>query len=379
MAVAYTPGLRVAPDAVIRQARRLPMKGRVLVSPGDAVRGDYAVARAEMPGNLHTVRAAQMLHIEPQELEAAMLIRSGQAVKAGEVIAQTRGLFGWFRSELRSPVAGTVEEVSAISGYLRIRERPRFVEVLAHLRGTVVEVIEGEGAVIEARGALVQGIFGIGGERRGPLRIVADGPDQVLSVSRLPDCGGCVLVAGAGAPPSAIMAAAEAGAAGLVIGAVTDEALRQYLGYDIGVAITGQEDVPMTLILTEGFGELPMAQRTWALLTSLAGQLASINGATQIRAGVMRPEVIVPRGRAAAAAPPEEPQQLLAVGSRVRVIRAPHFGRLGRLAALPADLAEIETESRVRVAMVELDPVGKEQAPAELARVPRANLEIIQE
>jgi len=42
---------------------------------------------------------------------------------------------------------------------------------------------------------------------------------------------------------------------------VSDETLRQYVGYDIGVAITGQENVPMTLILTEGFGELPMARR----------------------------------------------------------------------------------------------------------------------
>lgn len=371
MAIAYTPGLRVAPDAVIRQVRRLPMKGQVLVGAGQTVGADQVVARAEMPGNLHTVRAAQMLHIEPQELGAAVLIGPGHAVKAGDVMARTKGLFGWFKSELRSPVSGTIEEVSAVSGHVRIRERPRLVEVLAHLGGTVVEVIEGEGAVVEARGALVQGIFGIGGERRGPLRIVADGPEQVLRADRLLDCRGCVLVAGAGAEASAIMAAAEAGAAGLVVGAVRDEALRQYLGYDIGVAITGQEDVPMTLILTEGFGELPMAQRTWELLASLGGQLASINGATQIRAGVIRPEVIVTREGAAAGEAPVEPEQVLQIGSRVRVIREPHFGRLGRVSAMPAELAEIETESRVRIAMVELDG-GTE------VRVPRANVEIVQ-
>jgi hypothetical protein len=372
MAIAYTPGLRVTPDAIIRQVRRLPMKGQVLVRAGQAVTADHTVARAEMPGNLHTVRAAQMLRIEPQEIEAAMLIQPGKAVNAGEVIARTKGLFGWFKSELRSPVSGMLEEASAVSGHVRIRERPRLVEVLAHVGGTVAEVIEGEGALIEARGALVQGIFGIGGERRGALRVVADGPEQVLRADRLPDCAGCVLVAGAGAEASAIVAAADAGAAGLVVGAVRDEALRQYLGYDIGVAITGQEDVPMTLILTEGFGELPMAQRTWELLTSLEGELASVNGTTQIRAGVIRPEVIVPQERAAGSETPVEPQQVLEVGSRVRVIRAPHFGRLGRVSAMPAELTEIETESRVRIAMVELEG-GTE------VRVPRANLEIMQE
>ena len=37
-----------------------------------------------------------------------------------------------------------------------------------------------------------------------------------------------------------------------------------------------------------------MAERTFSLLKSLEGKTASINGATQIRAGVIRPEVIVP-------------------------------------------------------------------------------------
>ncbi len=372
MAVAYTPGLRVSGDALIRQTRRLPMKGQVLVSAGQHVAADQVVARAEMPGNLHTVRAAQMLHIEPQELAGAMLKQPGDVVHAGDVVGETKGLLGWFRQELRAPVSGTLEDVNAVSGHVRIREKARLVEVLAHVAGTVTDVIEGEGALIEARGALVQGIFGVGGERRGGLRVVAGGPDRMLDASKLSDCNGCVLIAGAGAEAQAITAAANAGAAGLVVGAVRDEALRHYLGYDIGIAITGQENVPMALILTEGFGELAMARRTWELLTSLEGRLASINGATQIRAGVIRPEVIVTSEGATGLEPMDEPEQVLAIGSQVRVIREPHFGRLGRITALPVELTEIETESKVRIAMVRLDD-GTE------VRVPRANLEIIQE
>jgi hypothetical protein len=372
MAVAYTPGLRVTPDAHISQLRRLPMKGELLVTAGQAVTADQVIARAQMPGNLHTVRAAQLLHIEPQELAPALLKQPGEPVHGGDVIAQTKGLFGLFKSQLRAPVSGTIEDISAVSGHIRIREKPRLVQVLAHIAGRVAELVEGEGAVVQARGALVQGIFGVGGERRGLLRVAAGGPDQLLPAASLGECRGCVLIAGAGADSSAIAAAAEAGAAGLVVGAVRDEALRRYLGYDIGVAITGQEDVPMALILTEGFGELPMAQRTWDLLASLEGQLASINGATQIRAGVIRPELIVTREGAPVQQAPPEPEHLLQPGSRVRLIRAPHFGRLGRVTALPVELTEIETESNVRVAMVALDAGGE-------VRVPRANLEIIQQ
>lgn len=375
MPVAYTPGLRVSPDTVVRQQRRLPLRGEVLMKVGDAVSSDQTVARAEMPGNLHTLRAAQILHVEPQELPGLLVRQPGDMVQAGEVIARTSGLWGLLKSELRSPVTGVIEEVVTTSGHLRLREPPRRVEVLAHLAGRVVEVLEGEGAVVEARGAVVQGIFGVGGEQRGPLRVAAQGPDQPLSVHSLGDCRGCVLVAGSGADADAIRRAAEAGATGLVVGAVSDAALRAYVGYDIGVAITGQEDLPMTLIITEGFGELPMAHRTWELLASLEGRLASINGATQIRAGVIRPEIIVPReeGRGGAAVPAAGAAvgQSLAIGARVRVIREPHFGVLGQVSSLPPELTQIETESHVRIAVVRLDS-GEE------ARVPRANLELIQ-
>ncbi len=376
MPVAYTPGLRIAADTVVRQPRRLPLKGEVLVRVGDLVSPNQVVARAEMPGSLHTLRAAQMLHVEPKELPGYLVKQPGDAVQAGEVMARTSGFWGLFRNELRSPIAGVIEEVVATSGHLRLREPPRRVEVAAHVAGRVAEVLEGEGAVIEARGALIQGIFGIGGERRGPLRVATDRPDQPLRAASLAACKACILVAGSGADAEAIKGAAEAGAAGLVVGAISDEALRAYVGYDIGVAITGQEDVPMTLITTEGFGELPMATRTWELLRSLEGQLASINGATQIRAGVIRPEIIVTRealrGGAGLLSPAEPAAQTLAVGARVRIIREPHFGALGRVTALPPELTQIETESRVRIAMIRLDS-GAE------ARVPRANLELIGE
>jgi len=372
MPVAYTPGLRVAADTIVRQTRRLPMRGEVLVKLGDAVGAETVVARAQLPGNMSILRAAQMLHVEPNELQQYLVMHPGDEVKPGDVVARTQGMWGLFKSEVRAPIAGTIEEISATSGYVRLRERPRDINVLAHIAGRVVEVIESEGAVIEARGALIQGIFGVGGERRGRIRVATASLDQPLRAEQIPDCAGCVLIAGASADGAAIAKAADAGASGLVVGAVDDEALHQYVGYDIGVAITGQEAVPMTLIVTEGFGELPMAKRTWDLLSSLQGELASIDGATQIRAGVIRPEIIVTRETFSQTAPDAPPAQILEIGARVRVIREPHFGALGRVSSLPSDLTEVETESEVRIAMVKLDRGGE-------VRVPRANLELIQE
>ncbi|KPJ63899.1 hypothetical protein AMK68_02845, partial [candidate division KD3-62 bacterium DG_56] len=244
MPVAYTPGLLVSADVAIRKPRRLPIKGEVLVAAGERVTGDAVIARAQLPGELITVKAVDVLGVEPGEVAEAMVRQPGQAVVEGEVIAQSKGLFGLFKSEVRSPTTGTIEYVSDVSGYIGVRAAPQPLEVRAYMDGTVAEVTPEEGVVIEARAALIQGIFGVGGERRGPLRMVATAPGETVAEADVPgDCEGCVLVGGAAASGAALQRAAQAGAAGFVVGAVTDDSLRQLVGYDIGVAITGQESL----------------------------------------------------------------------------------------------------------------------------------------
>ena len=374
MPTAYTPGLRVTEYTLIRKVRRLPLKGEVLVKAGQRVGADDVVARAMLPGNLQAVRGAEQLGVTANELLRLLKKHEGECVEAGEVLAETRGLFGLFGSKLIAPASGTIEYISPITGTIGLREPSVPLNLNAYIAGTVEEVMPDEGVTVATEGALVQGIFGVGGERRGKLKTVADGPEAPFDESRLgPDCAGCVLLGGATVNVAQIRKAIEVGAVGIIVGAVSDAVLRAYLGYDIGVAITGQEDVPLTLILTEGFGQLAMARRTFALLDALQGMDASINGATQIRAGVIRPEIIVPEHDAAKQ--PRRRQRTaseLLVGCRVRLIREPYFGRFATVTALPPELHKIETEAMVRVAEVAL-----EDGTSTL--VPRANVEMIQE
>ena len=170
--------------------------------------------------------------------------------------------------------------------------------------------------------------------------------------------------------------AREVGVAALVVGGIHDKDLRELLGYDLGVAITGTERVGFTLVLTEGFGTIPMAAKTFALLQAHAGQKASISGATQIRAGVIRPEIIIPRKRDGAQRQAETALSSverggIAVGDQVRIIRDPLFGRIGEVVALPHDLKQIETESDVRILEVRFEDQT-------VAVIPRANVELIE-
>ena len=374
MATAYTPGLVVTERTTVRKTRRLPLKGEVLVSVGDHVQPDTVVARTELPGPLTTVRAAERLGVQPNELEAAMLKNEGEAVEAGELIAQSKSFFGLFTSTCESPAAGTLEYVSFVTGNAGIRHSARPVEVSAYIEGEVTQVLEGDGAVISTSASYVQGIFGVGIERQGELACLAASPDEVVSADALAaEHAGRVVVCGSLLTGDFLRAATQAGVVGVVGGGILDADLTGLLGYEIGVAITGNEDLPLTVIVTEGFGTIPMAQRTFELLRSLEGRRASISGATQIRAGVLRPEVIVPRDASEEAdgATPTEQRTQLVEGAPIRLIREPYFGRLATVTALPAELQTIDTGARVRVLRATLDS-GEE------VTVPRANVELIE-
>ena len=372
MAHSYTPGLRVTGHAVVRRERRLPLKGEVLVHLGQQVEPDTVVARTELPGNVLSVPLAGRLAMEPQRAIAALVQPVGARVTRGEMLASARGLFGLVRTTVEAPADGVIESVSAVTGQLLLREPPIPVEVAAYVRGRVAEVIADEGVVIEAQGAFLQGIFGVGGETSGMLRVVC-GPDDAWNAGRLRgDLSGCVLVGGAHIDCETLLAARDAGAVAVVVGGFDDSDLRRLLGRDLGVAITGSEELGITLVLTEGFGRIPMAERTWKLLQQHEGDRASVSGATQIRAGVLRPEIIVPHPEGAAGVVGAAGGSL-EIGAAVRVIRQPYFGFLGTVVALPQELHALETEARVRVLVVEFaEGQGR-------ATVPRANVEPVSE
>lgn len=375
MSGAYTPGLTVSARTTIIKTRRLPLKGTVLSTTGTWVSPSDKVARAELPGIMQPIKVANKLGIEPSEVPALLTVKVGDKVNRGDIVAVTKGMWGLFKSECKSNTTGTVELISNITGNVGVREAPTPIEVDAYIPGKIIEVLDGEGVVIEAHGALIQGIFGIGGERRGEIMMITSGPDQPITADMITAThAGKIIVGGSNLSGDALRKAHELGVTGIVVGGIVDKDLVDYLGYDIGVAITGHEDIPLTLVLTEGFGTIAMAGRTFNLLKSLAGKTASICGATQIRAGVIRPEVIVAddtENAGGTAADEVVPSFSLEPGTNIRIIREPYFGLLATVTALPHHLVTVGSGAEVRVLEAKLNSTG------EIVTVPRANVEIV--
>lgn len=370
---AYTPGLKVTAAAVLHFERRLPLKGKVEVKKGDRVSWDQVVARTDLPGRVEMVNLASKFGVAAVELPELLLKKEGDAITKGEVLGYSKGFFGFFKAPYVSPITGTLESVSKTTGQVILRTEPQPIAIAAYVDGVVEEVEKDQGVTLKTFGTLIQGIFGLGGETSGELEIVCDSPDQTVWAESLkPEHHGKVLVVGRLAQAALVRRAADLGVSAVIAGGIDDSDVRELLGYDLGVAITGNEKLGVTVVVTEGFGPLAIARKTFDLLSERAGKRASVSGATQIRAGVIRPEIIVTDLDGDWEKRSEEPPDLeLAVGVPVRLIREPHFGDLGTVTGLPVQPVVIPSGAKVRVAEIELGD-GKKLT------LPRANLELIE-
>jgi len=372
MAHSYTPGLKVLKKTVFKKERILPLKGDVLVKAGDSLNPDTIVASTNLPGNVQMLKVSNILNIDPKDVVEALKVKEGQSIKKGELIAETSGIFGMFKSSVESPVDGTIESISQSTGRVVVREAPIPVEVDAYVKGVVDEVVENEGIVLSSNAAFIQGIFGIAGEKRGELALVSSSPSEELKADQITsDMKGKILIGGSFLSLEAYKKALSVNVAGIVVGGFNYYDLKAILGYNLGVAITGTEKLNTALIVTEGYGSIPMSEATYSLLKDNVGNAASINGATQIRAGVIRPEIVIPLENSntdnnSESKMPEGIQE----GSTVRVIRSPNFGKIGKVTSLPSELNKMESETMVRVAEINIDGSN--------FLIPRANLEMVE-
>ncbi len=370
MSKSYTPGLKILEDTKVEKERILPLKGEVHVNVNDVVESDTIVASTKIPGNVHMVNVANELSIEAKQIFECMQLGENDKVVKGQIIAKSKGVFGFFKSEVKSPIEGEIINISKVTGQVVISEKPLDVNLDAYIPGNVSKVISEEGVVVNSSGTFIQGIIGVGGENKGTLEVLIDSCKDSVQISDISDdLKGKIIVCGSYINYEIYKRASDIGVKGIVCGGFDYNDISKIIGKPLGVAITGTEET-MNLILTEGFGKIEMAKRTFDILKINNGRLASINGATQIRAGVLRPEIFIESENLGESKVFDEDNLIISEGSVVRVIREPFFGEIGKVIFLPTELFKMKSETKVRVAKIEFSNGNQEI-------IPRANLEVI--
>lgn len=378
----------IAPNIMVRKQRRLPVAGDILVRIGSRVEPDDIVARASIPGTPLTVDVAGPLGVKPKGGQRLLARPVGSTFAAGDVLASRRqGLAR--RLTVKSPVAGTLTGYDAATGQATVTPASTNFELQAYIDGVVTEHLPYRGVVIDTPAAVVRGIVGVGGERHGVLQVAVADPAEELMPDQISARYAYAIVLGGGTTSAeTLRRAVEHNVRAMIVGSIPEAELRAFLGYSDGLrgwtlGRTGWDfpppaagmgapaAPPLTLIVVEGFGRVPMAGKAWELLAAHDGGEVAVDGTTRLREGLVRPEIILPLPRASGVAPFETTAPAIGVRSLVRLIAPPYLGRVGRVLSVSQGKQPVPSGINTNAAEVQL-PDGA------TTWVPLADLEVLE-
>jgi hypothetical protein len=223
----------------------------------------------------------------------------------------------------------------------------------------VVQVLERRGVVIQANGALVQGVWGNGRDVVAVMRIAPDAGIETIAKDTLDTTyKGEIVVTRHPLTAEALEIAEIRAFDGIIAPSMSAELLERVQALDIPV------------MLTAGFGKVLMNSSILAVLSELDGRQAALDAAALGRYATRRPQVVINRpmtGEEISAIPE---QIALRPGMRVRITRAPYFGQTGTIVEIPQEPRQLSNGLRVPCALVdvlETHPVAIPLANIELA------------
>lgn len=234
------------------------------------------------------VNVAKKLNVLPKQIKAYMKKGVGDFVYAGDSLASR--IFDKstaLPSIVSSPTTGTIKEVNLETGIVTVQYDKEPYQLKAGIKGKVERIDEGTAAIISYNGLTLKGIIGFGTEASGKLKFIKN-------ISEIDKCKEDeILIFAQKIDIKILDKATKKKVKGIIAPSIDSVDLVQFIGKEIGVALTGNEDIPFPLILTEGFGDFKMNEDYKKTLSENKGKHIYINGHTQIRAGVTRPKMII--------------------------------------------------------------------------------------
>jgi hypothetical protein len=346
------PVTHVLPLTYIRRARQLPVPGQVKIHPGQKVNASDVIAEARIPSGHTILDIRRGLDIPSISAAERCIVRQqGDKLEKGDVIAESGGMFSRI---IRAPVSGEIVLISNAQVVMQVRSTS--LEVKAGFEGTVSELIQDRGAVIETNGALIQGMWGNGQIDSGLLLLAAQSSEETLTRQNLDvSMRGAVVLAGHCSSADALSAGGELPLRGLILASMASELLP--------VAV----NLKYPIFVFEGFGKIPMNEAAYKLLSTSEKRDISINASFNPSVGE-RPELVIQLPASGQAAPETD---VFAPDKTVRIQGAPYEGKVGTIVQVRQGLFALPNGLKAFAAVVQLDKDTR-------VTVPLANLEVIE-
>jgi hypothetical protein len=225
----------------------------VLARAGQKVNPRDVVADAILAPEHLIFDIVRALRIPAKNVEKYLQRKPGETIREGDVIAQ--GPRGFTQRIVRAPCDGKIAAIEQGKVILQRDQAP--FELIAGYTGSVVSLIEGYGVIIEAVGALIQGVWGNERVDSGLMRTLAAQPNSVLTPKDLNvNTRGAFILSGHVEDPETLKVAMDVPIRGLILASMPP------------TLVDLARKMPYPILLTEGFGNLPMNSSSFLLLSS---------------------------------------------------------------------------------------------------------------
>ncbi len=366
--------IRINKDVVTRVKRNGSGNGTITVMVGQEVSPADSLGKFIIKSGFRKLNLANLLSLPPLEVKATLQRQVGQPIFRGELLAFKKAGFLSGEKVVTSPSDGTLDYFNEQTGEARLQLSPKEVSLPAGLFGIVekVDQIRGE-VIIKTEATEIFGIGGSGRIREGLLKVLGE-PGLLVDKGVIgPDLSGNIVVAGGLVYGDAIFQAMEMGVVGIVTGGVMVSDYKSMAGGTLKPH-SSTVDIGLSLVVTEGFGAIPIGPDIYEVLTAYRDKFVFIDGNSS---KIVLPSVdghsMINIRRVGLAKSQDDEKELearqLEIGQTVRVIGTQFLGQQGRVVSIEDKPKELPSQIKTYLVTVATKS-GK-------FKIPYSNLEII--
>jgi hypothetical protein len=335
------PVTHVLPLTTFRRTRLLPSAGNILVRNGQKVNPTDIVAETyHFPVHSFIDVGRAFSVTSPAEAEELIQVKPGDQLQIGDIIAQKKGLF---RKVLRAKQAGRI--FFTTGGQVWVELPGKRFELRAGYPGTVTEIIPERGIKLVISGALIQAAWGNGKIDESTIVSFPQSAGEELLPEKIDiSSRGGFVFSGYLGKAEVLQLAAQLPLRGLILGSMAAKL--------VPLAIS----MPYPIILTEGFGRIPVNRNAFTILTSNQNRSVSLFGLNWDFFSGQRPEITI-----ALPATGDEAQDvtIFQSGKQVRFLAEPAAGEIGELEQFDLQqgsaVVKLSDNKRIQVPLANLD------------------------
>ncbi len=365
---------RIQVNRVTHVKRSLIGEGKLTVRVGEEVQPQDILGQSLLSAGFSAVNIAKMLNVRPSEGGKYIQRPTGKVIYKGELLALKKEIFG--KKVVVAPTDGLIETYDAKTGELRLRFLSKEIPLTAGIIGIVdnVNYVTNE-VIIKTMVTEIFGILGSGRERSGVLNILGAPGDLVHPTQIQTQMHQQIILTGGLVDSSILRKAAGFGLSGIVCGGLNVVDYRSIMG-SINPAKRVGTDVGISIVVTEGFGLIPVGSDIFNLMRPFGGKFVFLNGnINQVLLPTATADSILTLRKSSLPLEkvhdmvPEVELGEIKIGLKVRIIWPPFMGAQGKVISI--DQTPTVLESGISTILLTLETTKQK------LKIPYTNIEII--